>query len=55
MDEQARLLYCVATASDSLTCTGLLDHLHCKVTSLLTYPERQAYQLLYGLPGFQES
>ena len=54
MDEQARLLYCVASAS--LADIALELTLRCsvwhEVTSLLTYPERQAYQLLYGLPGF---
>ena len=54
MDEQARLLYCVASASladiaPELTLRCSVWH---EVTSLLTYPERQAYQLLYGLPGF---
>ena len=45
MDEQARLLYCVAGPFDkALPCRP-------EVTSSLQYPERQAYQLLYGLAG----
>ena len=54
MDEQARLLYCVAPASLAHNAPRTVSTVHPwhEVTSLLTYPERQAYQLLYGLPGF---